>query len=187
MAIQINGNGTITGISSGGLPAGSVTSATLAAGAGNQITVYDRWRLTSNITGAQDPVSSNLTRSIGSGKGSIGSQMQVSSGIWTFPTEGMYKILAHWSLQNASGTNSWADMDIFFAQDGTNYNLVARAVDNIPTAGYYAQCETNVVVDVTNASVCKLKFKVNYENNNTLIRGSGVDYTWFDFTRIGDT
>ena len=30
MAIQINGNGTITGISAGGLPAGSVTSATLA-------------------------------------------------------------------------------------------------------------------------------------------------------------
>ena len=32
MAIQINGNGTITGISAGGLPAGSVTSATLADG-----------------------------------------------------------------------------------------------------------------------------------------------------------
>ena len=30
MAIQINGNGTITGISDGGLPAGTVTSATLA-------------------------------------------------------------------------------------------------------------------------------------------------------------
>ena len=33
MAIQINGNGTITGISAGGLPAGTVTSATLASGA----------------------------------------------------------------------------------------------------------------------------------------------------------
>ena len=33
MAIQINGNGTITGISSGGLPAGSVTTATIADGA----------------------------------------------------------------------------------------------------------------------------------------------------------
>ena len=37
MAIQINGNGTITGISAGGLPAGSVTSATLASGAGGKI------------------------------------------------------------------------------------------------------------------------------------------------------
>ncbi len=41
MAIQINGNGTITGISSGGLPAGSITSATLADGAasGTKLTV----------------------------------------------------------------------------------------------------------------------------------------------------
>ena len=34
MAIQINGNGTITGISSGGLPAGSVTSATISGSLG---------------------------------------------------------------------------------------------------------------------------------------------------------
>ena len=37
MAIQINGDGTITGISAGGLPAGSVTSATLAANARGKI------------------------------------------------------------------------------------------------------------------------------------------------------
>tara|TARA_B100000424_G_scaffold166355_1_gene127786 strand:+ start:80 stop:652 length:573 start_codon:yes stop_codon:yes gene_type:complete len=37
MSIQINGNGTITGISAGGLPAGTVTSATLASGAGGKI------------------------------------------------------------------------------------------------------------------------------------------------------
>tara|TARA_Y100000114_G_C11575578_1_gene238554 strand:- start:50 stop:619 length:570 start_codon:yes stop_codon:yes gene_type:complete len=37
MAIQINGNGTITGISSGGLPAGCVTSATLEATARGKI------------------------------------------------------------------------------------------------------------------------------------------------------
>ena len=37
MAIQINGNGTITGISAGGLPAGIVTSATLASGAGGKV------------------------------------------------------------------------------------------------------------------------------------------------------
>ena len=33
MAIQINGNGTVTGLTAGGLPAGSVTSTTLASGA----------------------------------------------------------------------------------------------------------------------------------------------------------
>ena len=33
MAITLNGNGTVTGLSAGGLPAGTVTSATLASGA----------------------------------------------------------------------------------------------------------------------------------------------------------
>ena len=37
MAITINGSGTITGISAGGLPAGTVTSATLASGVGGKI------------------------------------------------------------------------------------------------------------------------------------------------------
>ena len=37
MAIQINGSGTITGLSAGGLPAGSVTAATLASGAGGKV------------------------------------------------------------------------------------------------------------------------------------------------------
>ena len=37
MAIQINGNGTITGISAGGLPSGTVTAATLASGVGGKI------------------------------------------------------------------------------------------------------------------------------------------------------
>ena len=40
MAIQINGNGTITGISAGGLPAGTVTSATLASGVGGKFASY---------------------------------------------------------------------------------------------------------------------------------------------------
>tara|TARA_B100002051_G_scaffold80574_1_gene77003 strand:+ start:739 stop:1281 length:543 start_codon:yes stop_codon:yes gene_type:complete len=54
MAIQINGDGTITGISAGGLPAGSVTSATLASGA---------------ITAATLPAGSVIQTVIGSGTG----------------------------------------------------------------------------------------------------------------------
>ena len=37
MSITINGNGTVTGISAGGLPAGCITSATLASGVGGKV------------------------------------------------------------------------------------------------------------------------------------------------------
>jgi len=149
--------------------------------------MVDRWRLTGSVTGAQDPLSSNLTRSNQTGAGKIGTGMSVSSGIWTFPSTGIYKVEAHWSLQNASSAVTWADMDIRFAQDGTTYNAMARAVDSVSSSGYYTQTVTTLIVDVTDASVSKLKFKVNYSHGSTQIRGSGSDYTWFDFIRLGDT
>ena len=37
MSITINGNGTVTGIAAGGLPAGCITSATLASGVGGKV------------------------------------------------------------------------------------------------------------------------------------------------------
>ena len=54
MAIQINGNGTITGISAGGLPAGTVTSATLASGVGGKVL-----NTVSKVTSAFDSSSTN--------------------------------------------------------------------------------------------------------------------------------
>ena len=59
MAITINGNGTITGLSAGGLPTGSVTSATLASGLASQgITMAQQWRITSNfdVTNANNDI-----------------------------------------------------------------------------------------------------------------------------------
>ena len=153
--------------------------------------MFDRWRLTGSITGATDPIATNLSRSNSDGRGTvdIGSGMSVSSGIWTFPATGIYKVEAHWSLQNSSSASTWCDMDILFAQDGTNYNAMSRSVVSVPVAGQYSQPITTLIVDVTDASVSKLKFKVNYAHASTSLRGdgSGSDYTWFDFMRLADT
>ena len=68
MAITINGNGTITGISAGGLPDGSVTAATLASGAAvpadGSITtakLADNAVTTAKTTGLQRRVSTTIT------------------------------------------------------------------------------------------------------------------------------
>ena len=68
MAITINGNGTITGISVGGLPDGIVDTDTIAAnavtaakatGSAKGITMLDQWRLANNVA-----VSANTTTGI---------------------------------------------------------------------------------------------------------------------------
>jgi len=65
MAITINGTGSITGLTAGGLPDGSVTAADLAAGAGGkilQVASYSYATATTQSTGTY--VDSGLTGSI---------------------------------------------------------------------------------------------------------------------------
>jgi len=153
----------------------------------NPITVFTRFRLTGTKTGNQDPITSGFGTANDGGRGTIGTAVSESSGIFTFPVTGIYKIEANWSLINSSANVSWCDMDILFAQDGTNYNAMARAVVG-HQSGYYMQPVTTLVVDVTDTSTAKVKFKAIFANGNTQIRGTGTsDYTFFDFMRIGDT
>ena len=77
--------------------------------------------------------------------------------------------------------------------ESTSQSFVAPVSDDgattVSAAGYYSQPITTLIVDVTDASVCKLKFKVNYAHASTSVRGdgSGSDYSWFDFIRLADT
>src|SRR5210317_855436 len=57
------------------------------------LTEADQWRLTANITSNTDPISSNLERNDSTAAGYIGSGMAVSSGIWTFPSTGIYYVI----------------------------------------------------------------------------------------------
>ena len=175
------------------IPAANITGTLPAISGANLtgitagITVFTRFRLTSALTGNQDPITSNFGTADDGGRGTIGTAVSQSSGIFTFPTTGIYKIEANWSLINSSSNVTWCDMDILFAQDGTNYNAMARAVVG-HSSGYYMQPVASLIVDVTDTSTAKVKFKAVFSNGNTQIRGSGTsDYTYFDFMRIGDT
>jgi len=153
----------------------------------NPITTFTRFRLTAQKTGNQDPITSSLGTADDGGRGVIGTAVSESSGIFTFPSTGIWKIQANWSLVNPSNNVTWCDLDILFAQDGTNYNAMARSVVG-HQSGYYMQPVTTLVVDVTNTSNAKVKFKAVFADSNTRIRGNGTsDYTYFDFMRIGDT
>ena len=153
----------------------------------NKITTFTRFRLTSTKTGNQDPITSGFGTADDGGRANITPAVSQSSGIFTCPSTGMYKIQANWSIINSSNNVTWCDMDILFSQDGTNYNALARSVVG-NQSGYYIQPVTTLYVDVTNTSTAKAKFKAVYADSSTQIRGSGTnDYTYFDFMRIGDT
>ena len=99
MPVTINGNGSISGLSVGGLPDGCVDTDTIANSAvtesktngvvGTGLKVIDQWTLTSSPTGNQNPLSgwSRMTSAF-----SAKSAMTESSGTWSFPEIGYYMV-----------------------------------------------------------------------------------------------
>jgi hypothetical protein len=75
MAITINGSGTITGVSAGGLPDGSITDDDLATGIS-----------ASKLTGTLPAIDGSSLTGIAAGGGLQSMQVFTSSGTWTKPT-----------------------------------------------------------------------------------------------------
>jgi len=188
MAITINGNGTITGISAGGLPAGTVTSATLASGT-QGITQADQWRVTSSFDTADSDVTSNWARN-DTDFTLIGSGMTESSGIFTFPVTGIYKI--EWvptSFRMPSGaTLKNVGGYIYTTTDNSNYNIRAQTRNSISTDNYASStCYMSCIFDVTNTSTHKVKFGVYAEDSMRFEGQSAKNVTYATFTKLGDT
>ena len=116
MPITINGDGSITGLSVGGLPDGCVDADTLAAGAAvpadgsittaklangavtadkasgtaKGLVMVDQWRTSSSTTGNQSPITA--WERVDNHFSVQGTGMSQSSGIWTFPQTGLYLV-----------------------------------------------------------------------------------------------
>ena len=125
MSITINGNGTISGVSVGGLPDGIVDTDMIAAsavttaktsGLVSGITEADQWRYTSDVSMGQ--YATNLVTDwerndteftkIGTGMSVNTTTGQSNSGHWTFPSTGIWLIQVLWQGQRSSGSNLFA-------------------------------------------------------------------------------
>jgi len=157
---------------------------------GGGITEADQWRLTANITSNTDPISSNLERVDEASFGYIGSGMSVSSGVWTFPSTGIYQILV--TMKGSSNVNgdtfkieTYASLDA-----GSNYDHVSECAlgSKSTTTGAGFTTTVPVIIDVTNTSNVKVKFVASSITSGSQIEGNtDVNYTCFTFTRLGDT
>ena len=184
MAIQINGNGTITGISVGGLPDGivdtdmiaanAVATAKLADGAVTStkstglggLAMADEWRVASDNGETNDSVISGWERN-DTEFSQIGTGMTQSSGVFTFPATGIYKVEFYATSRRAANQNlAVVRYRIQTSTDsGSNWNERALSSSQMASAGdnqeTFSCC--SVILDVTNASNFRFKFtKVYY-------------------------
>ena len=158
------------------------------------ITVAEEWVLTSNKTSAGD-ITANLSLSSFPGVGTINPGMSQSSGIFTFPSTGIWFIGFNGLIEEGSQSSNVAIVrpEIKITTDNSSYNICARSQEGIAgtiAAEFSGTSTTSFIFDVTNTTTHKCKFSVaNLENNNRLLGfGAGnLQHTKFTFLRLGDT
>jgi len=180
---------------SGTMNASSITAGTLAVARGGTgttsytagITVADQWRLTSNFTGDANPIAANLEQIDTTGQGTIGSAMTESSGIFTFPSTGIY-----WVKFNVQ---YYMDQDARFMEcaiyvASTKVAQEYTFIDNGGEGGNtYAYVSCDSLVDCDDTSVDTVKFTVSSSNPTYAVCSSDTDKntTSMTFIRLGDT
>jgi hypothetical protein len=152
------------------------------------ITMADQWRLTSDFSGNATPISSNLEQVDTSGQGTLGSAMTESSGVFSFPSTGIYLVkFIHNYFYN--GTNQYSQARIGVTTNNSSFTKVAesnQAVTN-QSQNAYVMSISESLVDVTDTTNVKVRFEVSSQQTITTRGNSGANYTNFTFIRLGDT
>ena len=144
------------------------------ADAGGGITEADQWRMTANKTSSGD-ITSNLERVDTTGGGYLGTGMSQSSGIFTFPSTGIYLISFMMLSDDTTRTQ------ILTTTDNSSYSIATRAYGDSSIQSGVSQ----FMFDVTNTSTHKVKFKM--DQGGTLYGSTDYNQTHFTFIRLGDT
>ena len=147
------------------------------------ITEADQWRLTADITTNTNPISANLERVDNTGFGKIGTGMSVSSGIWTFPSTGLWKI----ELHSTGITGASDDQTMIIIRTYISASATDVAYAYIGSNGDYDSASTSFLYNVTDTSTHKLTFRTNSMVDSTVRGDTDYTETHFNFIRLGDS
>ena len=199
MPVTINGNGSITGLVVGGLPDGCVDTDTLA---NNSVTsaksvltegikMVDQWRLTTNTSitaSAAYFLDSNWERVDSDNFGQLGTGMTESSGVFTFPTTGIYLVQTTTNFRNPNSNSGGYAYITVSTNGGSSFDDAALSLGWVSASNRYSTATCSHVLDVTDTSQIKVMLKVYVTANNTVAEGNtNRTMTGMTFMRLGDT
>jgi len=149
------------------------------------ITEADQWRLTTNLT--SDAIITNLERTDETSSGIIGTGMTESSGVFTFPSTGIWKVEAIMNV-NVSVQDTIV-MQIEVTIDNSSYNTYSFGLAGGAAAGGESNSAyTSAIIDVTDTANVKVRFTGSSISATNAIRGNtNFNETHFNFIRLGDT
>jgi len=124
------------------------------------LTMADLWRMNTSVQGNTNPLT-NWTRATTAPNGTTGSAMTVSSGVFTFPSTGVYYIEFVEYIYSSSSTQG-CQAYIYACTDGSTFNQLSSSNQGIYNySGSYpsnANLMTSALVNVTSTSLIKVQF-----------------------------
>ena len=154
------------------------------------ISSASQWRLNTNFTGDAKPITSNWELNDTSGYGSLGSNMTESSGIFTFPSTGYYRVTFHHQFSGmVSGSNSnYVQHAIQYTADNSSYDDATEQWGQIFQNGSYNMATSSKIFDITNTSNQKVRFSTTSQGNNIYTQcHSTKNITYATFIKLGAT
>jgi len=180
--IQDSGGNAI--ISSDG--AGTFTSSLPNTG----ITMADQFRLTADQSGGTNAViTSNLERVDTDGFGQLGTGLTESSGIFSFPSTGIY-LISLIGFMTVNGGDGAANVSIETTTDDGTYGDACIVTAAHPTGAGALQFSVagHFIFDVTNTSTHKFRLKTHSMDGSSFLMGeTDRNRTAVTVIRLGDT
>jgi len=160
------------------------------------ILMADQWRRTAGVStnGSENFLTTDWSR-VGTPMGTIlsgaaSSGMTQNSGVFTFPTTGIYFVTWQ-AYAEVSSTSRMTAVNIYIsATDGTDFGNLASSISGVNNdiSGYsYSNGHCSALVDVTNVNNVKVKFRVYSSGNVTWDATSAENRNCATFIRLGDT
>ena len=163
---------------------------TTVTGITQGITMVDQFALTStfSLSNGANQITANLARvNNGENPGFIGTGMTESSGVFTFPSTGIYLITFN-AYVNSTGAALYSTRHIQVTLNNSSFQTATESDGNFYTGTSYDGSSLQYILDVTDTANVKVQFRIDGNGTNTqLIGSSSLNDTNFTFIRLGDT
>ena len=172
------------------VPSGvTIANSGTATGFGG-LTMADQWRLTADQSGGTNAViTSNLERVDTDGFGQLGTGLTESSGIFSFPSTGIY-LISLIGFMTVNGGDGAANVSIETTTDDGTYGDACIVTAAHPTGAGALQFSVagHFIFDVTNTSTHKFRLKTHSMGGSSFLMGeTDRNRTAVTVVRLGDT
>tara|TARA_A100001388_G_C28626530_1_gene430176 strand:- start:242 stop:838 length:597 start_codon:yes stop_codon:yes gene_type:complete len=146
-----------------------------------------QFRLTANVTSTGD-ITSNWAVPNTENQGNLGSLVSESSGIFSFSSTGFYYIRFDVDHTVTVAANTFGIIEIYLTDDNSTYTSAAFAYFGGQSDYDQGFGGISTIIDVTNTTNDKVKFKFTDQTGNPRINGSTTqNKSVVTFLKLGET